>query len=145
MYFYFPISSLATEATFSKCRRYLNSLKIEKMKRILPVLILLISLTSWKSEDKKPLEGSEMISMRIQPKKVACDGYEGHNTCFVVQKGASIGTDFWETLPVPIDGFNFEEGYMYDVTIKIQLREEHNEDQSRFQYTLINVLSKKKA
>lgn len=115
------------------------------MKRILPVLILLVSLTSWKFEDKKPLGGMEMITMRIQPKKVACDGYEGHKTCFVVQKESSIGTDFWETLPVPIDGFYFEEGYMYDVTIKIQVRDEYNEDQSRFQYILINVISKKKA
>lgn len=115
------------------------------MKRFLPVLILLFALTSWKFETQQPVNDSEMITMRIQPKKVACDGYEGHKTCFVVQKGASIGTDFWETLPVPIDGFNFEEGFIYDVTIKIQLREDHNEDQSRFQYILINVLSKKKA
>lgn len=115
------------------------------MKRILPIIIFLVALTSWKFETKTPVNNSEMITMRIQPKKVACDGYEGHKTCFIVQKGASIGTDFWETLPVPIEGFNFEEGFTYDVTIKIQLREEHNEDQSLFQYTLINILSKKKA
>lgn len=90
------------------------------------------------------IEGSELITMRIQANKVACDGYEGNNSCFMVQKGASIGTDFWEQLKEPIDGFNFEAGFSYDVQIKIELRENPNADQSQFQYHLVKIISKTK-
>lgn len=90
-------------------------------------------------------EGSELITMRIQANKVACDGFDGNTTCFMVQKGASIGTDFWEQLNEPIEGFNFEPGYTYDVQIKVVLRENPSEDQSRFQYNLVKIISKTKA
>lgn len=90
------------------------------------------------------IEGSELITMRIQANKVACDGFEGNKTCFMVQKGASIGTDFWEPLKEPIDGFNFEAGFSYDLQIKIELRENPNADQSQFQYHLVKIISKTK-
>lgn len=87
-------------------------------------------------------EGSEVIKMRIQSEKVACDGYDNNTTCYVVQKESSIGKDNWEVLEQPIDGFNFEPGYIYDVTVKIERVDNPGPDQSEFRYILVNVISK---
>jgi len=85
----------------------------------------------------------EVINMRIG-EQVDCDGTQGNTTCFMVQKGASIGKDSWEMLPEPIEGFNYEAGYVYDVTVKIEVLPNPAEGQSSFQYTLVNILSKVK-
>jgi hypothetical protein len=87
---------------------------------------------------------SELITMRIQAHKVSCDGFSADKMCFMVQKGASIGTDFWEELPEPIDGFSFEDGYTYDLSIRITMRENPAENESKFKYELVKVISKKK-
>lgn len=115
------------------------------MKALMTLLLLFTATGLWANQSESlPFEGSEMITMRIQAHKVSCQGFEGNKTCYTVQKGASIGTDFWETLEEPIDGFNFEEGFIYDVTVKIELRATPSENQSRFHYTLVKVVSKKK-
>lgn len=87
--------------------------------------------------------GAEVIKMRVDSEKVAC-GDDSNKTCFRVQKGASIGMDFWETLQQPIEGFNFEEGYVYDLVVQIEVQEGKTGN-DRFKYTLEHVVSKIKA
>jgi len=107
---------------------------------------LSLSLVSAVGKDKYPsaqISKQEVINMRVR-EQVDCDGFEGINKCFMVQKGASIGKDSWEMLPEPIEGFSYEEGYVYDVTVKIDLVPNPTDEQSRFKYTLVNVMSKVK-
>lgn len=87
--------------------------------------------------------GFEVIKMRVDSQKVAC-GDDSNKTCFRVQKEASIGMDFWEILQQPIEGFNFEEGYVYDLVVRIDIQEGKTGN-DRFKYTLEHVVSKIKA
>jgi len=89
-----------------------------------------------------PAMKQEIINMRILS-QVDCDGTDGNTKCYMVQKGASIGKDFSEMLPQPIEGFRYEEGYTYDVTVKIDVTPA-SDGTSTFKYTLVNVLSKVK-
>lgn len=121
--------------------------KSKPMKITAALLMLMFAPLTHAHRGVDPVEvvqSSEMITMRVQAHKVACDGFSADKTCFMVQKGASIGTDFWEVLPEPVDGFNFEEGYTYDLSIRITLRENPADNQSRFIYELVKVISKKK-
>lgn len=86
----------------------------------------------------------EVINMRIRG-EVDCEGTAGNTKCLKVQKGASIGKEEWEMLPEPIEGFRYEEGYTYDVTVKIDAIPDTGDGTTSFRYTLVNVLSKVKS
>jgi len=87
-------------------------------------------------------EGSEVIKMRVNSAKVACDGYNGNTMCFEVQKGASIGTGNWEVLREPIDGFNYEPGYVYDITVKVESIASSETNQPRHKNILMDIMAK---
>ena len=108
--------------------------------------LTLISATSETagSRSDRSVYKQEIVTMRIQ-KQVDCKGPDGNDKCFMVQKGASIGKDSWEMLPETIEGFLFEEGYIYDITVKAELLPNTDDDgRPHMKYTLINVLSKVK-
>lgn len=86
--------------------------------------------------------GSEVIKMRVNSAKVACEGYSGNKMCFEVQKGASIGTDNWETLREPIDGFNYEAGYVYEISVKVESIANPDPNQPRHKNTLLDIMAK---
>lgn len=118
------------------------------MKSLLTFLMLAFVLTvkagvgEGQGKGQLTLPGTEQVSMKVQGTKLPCKGFDGNTSCFQVQKGASIGTDFWEILPEPIAGFEFEAGYTYLITVKITLRENPAEGQSEFIYELVQVVSK---
>ncbi len=118
------------------------------MKSLLTFVMLafVLTLKAGVGEEKPGMAGpgTEQVSMKVQGTKLPCKGFDGNTTCFQVQKGASIGTDFWEILPEPIAGFEFEAGYTYLITVKITLRENPQEGQSEFIYELVQVVSKTK-
>jgi len=114
------------------------------MKSLLTFVMLAFVLTVKAGEGDAKLPGTEQVSMKVQGTKLPCAGFDGNTTCFQVQKGASIGTDFWEILPEPINGFEFEAGYTYLITVKITLRENPKQGQSEFIYDLVQVVSKTK-
>lgn len=87
-------------------------------------------------------EGSEVIKMRIQSSQVDCNGANGNTHCFMVQKESSIGTENWEMLREPIEGFSYEAGYIYDVTVKIERVDNPAANQSPFRYTLVSITAK---
>jgi len=86
----------------------------------------------------------EVIKMRVNAHKVDCHP-EADITplCYSVQKGATIGMDHWETLQQSIEGFNFEEGYIYDMIVKIDVLQDKT-GPDRFKYTLVEIISKTK-
>lgn len=112
------------------------------MKALLTMILLVFSASLFANPVKPENGGSEQTTMKIQGTRIPCQGTDGNTSCYQVQKGASIGTDFWEILPEPIAGFNFESGYTYLVTVKITTRENPAQGQSRFIYELVSVLSK---
>lgn len=120
------------------------STKYATMKALLSFALLLA--TSFAYGNVRELvptrEGSEVIKMRIQSSQVDCNGASGNTHCFMVQKESSIGTENWEMLREPIEGFSYEAGYIYDVTVKIELVENPSANQSHFRYTLVSVISK---
>jgi hypothetical protein len=108
-------------------------------------LVLLIGLVGsfQRVEQPKMSASAELITMRING-RLMDSTVTPPIQCFVVQKGASIGTDNWEQLCEEIDGFHFHEGYQFDISVRVELRSNPTENESRFHYQLIKILSKTK-
>lgn len=86
--------------------------------------------------------GSEVIKMRVAASLEDCTGYNGNTHCYSVQKGASIGMENWETLREQIEGLNYEAGYVYDITVRIEQIENPAANGPRVKYILVDVISK---
>lgn len=95
------------------------------------------------SEQSVYSTAGEVIKMRVQSHQVDCqpNGDSEVKLCYSVQKGASIGMENWEILQQPIEGFNFEEGYTYDLIVKIDVLQDKTGSE-RFKYTLTQIISK---
>lgn len=59
--------------------------------------------------------------------------------CLLVKKA---GATDWEYFYAPIEGFNYEEGYEYEIEVKEENVENPPADASSIKYTLVNQLSK---
>ena len=113
------------------------------------VLLITLSLAAihFTSEAKNPdqsvySDAGEVIKMRVQGHRVACQP-NGAQLCFSVQKGATIGMESWEVLQQPIEGFTYEEGYTYDLIVKVELQQGKTGPE-RFKHTLVEIISKVK-
>lgn len=116
------------------------------MKWKLAILLVILSCTWIAAVPGVPKnEQQELITMRIKDRQVDCDGFEGMSRCMMVQKGADVGGDMWEVLREPIEGFRYEEGYVYDLNVRMELVPNPDTDHSRYRYVLVEVLSKTKA
>lgn len=82
----------------------------------------------------------EVVKMRVQGHRVNCQPNDTKQ-CFLVQKGASIGMENWEVLQQSIEGFNFEEGYRYDLIVKVDVLQDKT-GPDRFKHTLVQIISK---
>ena len=60
--------------------------------------------------------------------------------CLLVQEGDQIGTDGWEFFYTTIDGFAYEEGFLYDLDVKITEIENPPADASSLRYELIKLI-----
>ena len=85
------------------------------MKFVIPVLISLLLLT--KACSSQP--GPDEYIYWVNSTKVPCVGVAPTN-CLQVFKGEILDPTEWEFFQAPIDGFEFEPGYLY----KLLLREE---------------------
>ena len=100
-------------------------------------LLLLISLIACKSNEQIP------VVYKINSAKVKCVGVAPKN-CLQIQKEKNIGTDTWEMFYSSIEGFEYEPGYVYTISVKeTQLpADEVPADGSSIKYELIEVLEK---
>jgi hypothetical protein len=116
------------------------------MKALLSLVLLLATVFVFANvrqvDPASATEGSEIIKMRVNSSKVQCEGYNGNTLCYEVQKGASIGTDNWEALREPIEGLNYEAGYIYDITVKIERVENPQANQPHHKHILMDVVAK---
>lgn len=113
------------------------------------VLLITFSLAAihFTSDAKNPeqsiySDAGEVTKMRVQGHRVACQP-GGDASCFSVQKGATIGMGTWEVLQQPIEGFTYEEGYTYDLIVKVDFQQGKTGPE-RFKYTLVEIISKVK-
>ena len=106
------------------------------------MFLLVFTTALFAHNDEPRTAGSEQTTMKVQGSRIPCQGTDGNTMCYQVQKGSSVGTDFWEILPEPISGFTYEEGYTYLLNVKITTRENPTEGQSRFVYEVLSVISK---
>ncbi|MDF3025760.1 MAG: hypothetical protein K0S23_67 [Fluviicola sp.] len=84
----------------------------------------------------------EVIKMRVQGHRVDCQpGSDDVRKCYLVQKEASIGKENWEVLQQEIEGFNFEEGYTYDIIVKVEVLQDKT-GPDRFKHSLVQIISK---
>ena len=114
------------------------------------VLLLTLSLTAIYSASKAMnnpenavySNAGEVIKMRVNAHLVDCQP-NAAAWCYSVQKGASIGMENWEILQQTIEGFTFEEGYTYDLIVRIDFQAGKT-GSDRFKYTLVEIISKVK-
>ena len=84
----------------------------------------------------------EVIKMRVNAHRVDCQpGGDAIAKCYSVQKGASIGMENWEILQQNIEGFSFEEGFTYDLIVRVDIQQDKT-GPARFKHTLVEIISK---
>lgn len=86
---------------------------------------------------------SQKVTYRVNSTKVDCEG-AGPMKCLEVQKGENIGTNEWKPLYTNIEGFSYEPGYLYTLSVKESKvpNAEVPADGSSIHYKLIKVVEK---
>ncbi len=84
-------------------------------------------------------------TMWINSQRVDCTGV-GRMKCMQIQEGEKLETGKWKSFYSQIEGFDFEEGYLYKLKIK---KEELDPatvpaDASSIKYSLVEIVSKEK-
>ncbi|MNJ86109.1 hypothetical protein D3C87_35960 [compost metagenome] len=88
------------------------------------------------------LRAGEQLKMRVNGHLTPCPPRDNEaKKCYLVQKGASIGMENWEVLQQPIEGFDYEEGYVYDLIVKVDVLQDKT-GPDRFKHTLVQIISK---
>ncbi len=84
---------------------------------------------------------AQSVIYYIAPNKVDCMGI-GPSKCYLAKKSTDAGYNFFNG---EIEGFNYEEGYEYKISVNIVKLENTPADQSSMKYVLDKVLEKTKA
>ncbi len=107
------------------------------MKKHLSLLLLLGALFSCSNDDDKQ---SQIIEMRVNHfQKTAMA--EGPMLTLLVQEGDQIGTDRWNSFYADIEGFTYEAGTVYDLSVKAETIDNPPADGSSIRYTLLSINS----
>ncbi|MCK3686314.1 DUF4377 domain-containing protein [Maribellus sp. YY47] len=104
--------------------------------QILILMILGILFSCSKDDDNQ----SEVIEMRInhfQNTGIAV----GPVLTLLIQKGDNIGTDNWTKFYSNIQGFNYEPGTIYNLSVKVEPIDNPPLDGVSAKYTLIKIVS----
>lgn len=115
------------------------------MKNIFSLSIILISvgLLGCSKFDFKENESYTLLGtlIRVNSYTVNCQGIIPMR-CMLVQDDDKIGTEDWEYFYQTIQGFDYEEGFIYDLDVKIITIENPPADASSLQYQLIKLIEK---
>ena len=104
------------------------------------LLILLICASCASSANIEP--ELTVTLMRINSYTETCQGLVKQQ-CLLVQEGSAIDTDSWSYFYSKIEGFDYEEGFLYDLEVHISSRPEPvTVDASSLRYVLVKVISK---
>ncbi|MGA1775451.1 MAG: DUF4377 domain-containing protein [Flavobacteriaceae bacterium] len=105
-------------------------------------IFLLLFFFSCTSKDlNEDIYIPEGTLMRINSYTVPCEGIIEMN-CLLVQIGNQIGTDQWDYFYDSIEGFEYEEGFQYDLDVLIKAIDNPPADASSIRYQLIRLIRK---
>jgi Domain of unknown function (DUF4377) len=79
--------------------------------------------------------------LKIDAKRAPCSG-EGARHCLRVKRG---GAGDWQLFYDPIEGFSFEEGYRYELKVRVEPVAKPAADASSLRYVLVEVVKKERA
>ncbi len=96
-------------------------------------------LNKQQSPDYQP-EAQE-VTWFVGPEKVECEG-EGPQECLQIKENPE---DDWQLFYDNIEGFDYEEGFNYEIELRIEAVENPPAGGSSLQYTLIRILNKQPA
>lgn len=105
--------------------------------RKLFILSMMITLLSCSKNDQN------VYTYWVNSYKVLCDD-TGNMQCLLVQRADIIQPGQWITFYSPIEGFDYEPGYIYKLKVKEEPVEKPAADASSIQYKLVKILDKKK-
>jgi heat shock protein HslJ len=111
------------------------------MKFIIPVVFSLVLSANACSSQPGPDEHIYWVNST----KVPCVGVAPTN-CLQVFKGEILDPSEWEFFHAPIEGFEFETGYVYKLLVREEklAEEELPADASSIRFTLVKILQKEK-
>lgn len=92
--------------------------------------------------EKEELGASETL-MRVNHYRQSCQG-EGVFNCYLTQEGDQVGTNDWSLFYDEIKGFQYEEGFVYTLKVRIEKVENPPMDGLSRKYILVEVVSKEK-
>lgn len=107
-------------------------------------LLLLVAVAAFglKSCSESPLQGkNENMLMRVNHYQQTGVG-EGLHLVYLVQEGEEIGGEQWSYFYSPIEGFDYEPGYVYELRLRKKYVENPPADGTSIRYILLNVISK---
>lgn len=81
--------------------------------------------------------------MRVNYFKKACEQLMENATCLMVQQGEELCSEEWTYFYDEIEGFQYEEGYVYELKVRVEDVEDPPADGSSLRYILVEILSKK--
>lgn len=123
-------------------KKGLSSITTNKqMKKLLILLNLLVLLAACQNE-KLEVSPNE-ATLRVNYYREQCTGL-GSQNCYLVQQDQKIGTDEWYYFYEQIEGFEYKEGFIYTLKVRITPVANPPADASDRKYTLLEVLSKEK-
>lgn len=94
-------------------------------------VILIAILISCQAEKPKTTK------IWVNSYQVSCDN-SNESLCLQIQRGDTIESDKWETLPSNIEGFNYEEGKIYQ--IEIGANEPSSNDKDELKFNLVKII-----
>ena len=105
------------------------------MKPIFNILFFFIFLVSCKDSEGLLVQEKNYI---VASSKVDCQGI-GHQKCYLIKEKA---IEDWRYFYSTIIGFEYEEGFEYELLISEKEVENPPQDSSSIAYTLLKVISK---
>lgn len=106
-------------------------------------LIIFIAILIQTCADKEMEENLIGTKIRVNYYTESCTGVIIQK-CYLIQEGEAIGGNGWQLLYDPIEGFDYVEGYIYDLDVTVSEVEDPPMDTSGLKYVLNQVLSKTK-
>lgn len=94
-----------------------------------------------RTENVELLPGEEV--MRVNYLRKPCEQEMENATCLMVQQGEDLCSEKWSYFYDEIEGFQYEEGYVYELKVRVEEVENPPMDGSSLRYILVEVLSKK--
>ncbi|WMX13087.1 DUF4377 domain-containing protein [Aureispira sp. CCB-E] len=116
-------------------------MSMKQMPMYVLMLWSILLMSCQKTSENFNNEIPEGTNFRVNYYTEDCVG-EAVQTCLLVQQGSLIGSNNWEYFYSEIDGFTYEEGYVYNLNVKQTAIANPPMDGSSITYTLVEVLSK---